>query len=192
MRKYIALPILLLLSACSGIGYTLVPADKPQKMGFYTVTPSSEWNRYARTGGGHERWTIDGFMLQNLRFFNGIEDGKPLLPPAPGRKKEKLPVFRKAMTASEIQEFTVDTFARAGFADVRATGLAPARFAGLPGFRFSMNMATSEGLDFQGLVLGVVKDDRLHLIVYTGASQYYFPAHLEAVEQILASIETSS
>lgn len=190
MRRHIAIPILLLLSACAG--FTLVPADKPQKMGFYTVTPSSEWNRVANLGGNQELWTIDGPLLQSLRFFNGIEDESPLLPPAPGNKKEKFPVFRSTMTASEVQELTVDTMARAGFADVQATDLAPAPFGGLPGFRFSMDMTTGEGLDFQGLATGTVKDDKLYLIVYTGASQHYFPVHLEAVERVLASIETNS
>lgn len=188
MRKYTAISILLLLAACSN--FTLAPADKPQKVAFYTVTPDATWNRASPTAGNQEIWTIDGPLLESLQFFSGIKDGKPLLPPAAGAKK-KHPVFRKAMTASEVQELTVDTMAQTGFADVRSTSLVPASFGELQGFRFAMDMTTGEGLDFQGLALGTVKDDRLYLIVYTGASQHYFAAHEEKVERIFASIRTN-
>ncbi len=40
-----------------------------------------------------------------------------------------------------------------------------------------------------GLVAGAAIEDKLSLILYTGARIHYYPKHRDHVEQLLASIE---
>ena len=53
-----------------------------------------------------------------------------------------------------------------------------------------MSYTSSEGLWFDGLAVGATIDDKLHLIVYTGARQYYFPKYRDEVERMIGMIET--
>ena len=183
-RKIIVLTALLLVAACVP-PIVATPPQEPIQVGFYSVTPQIEWNR--EMVSPRENWTVDGYALQVLRFY-AVPDGATLS----GRMdpEGKAPAFRKAMLANEIQEFFVDTVAAAGWANVKPRGLKPARFGSLPGFRFSFTMVEEDGLEYEGMVIGVVKDDELHLIVYSGARLHYFPKYKKTVEKIFASIRT--
>lgn len=180
---------LLLAAACTPPVVVTVPGE-PIQISNYSVTPQSEWNRPTTTFS--EVWTVDGYALQTLRFFE-VPDGQSLfikrsgfgqpLPP-----DEKTPVFSKTMLPNEIQEFVVATLAADGWAGVKPSGLAPAKFGGTPGFRFSFAMKSSGGLEYDGMVLGAVDGDTLHMIAYIGTRLHYFPAHKREVEKIFASV----
>lgn len=187
MKNLILAATLLLLSGCY---YTMIPADKPVRIAFYQVEPQIAWNKFTITDGTTEQWTVDGHSLQSLNFVSGIADGKPMRKPAYNSPVEDMPLFRSSMTPSEIEEFVVDTFARLGFADVVAAGLSPARFGYLDGFRFSLSMLTPTGLEFDGLAIGAVKDEKLFMIIYTGARRYYFPKYRADVERLFDSIRS--
>ena len=57
-----------------------------------------------------------------------------------------------------------------------------------PGFRFERAFLSEEGLEYEGFVVGVIKDDQLFLICYSGTREYYFPKYKETAEQIIISI----
>ena len=76
----------------------------------------------------------------------------------------------------------------AGAVDVVAQGLRPMDFGGLPGFRFELRLRSPQGLEMAGIAAGVVHEDSLYLILFTGARAWYFPRLEPAVEAILASI----
>ena len=183
-RKILVLAALLLVSACVPPVVVTAPQE-PIQIGFYSVTPQIEWNRNMTSL--RENWTIDGYALQALRFY-AVPDGAMLS----GRvdPEGKAPAFHKAMLPNEIQEFFVETVAGAGWAHVKPSGLKPAKFGSLPGFRFSFTMVEEDGLEYEGMVKGVVKDDELHLILYSGTKLHYFPTHKKTVEKIFASIRT--
>ena len=67
--------------------------------------------------------------------------------------------------------------------------LRPFKFGNHPGFRFELSFLSQEGLEYEGFVVGTIKDDKLYLICYTGTRQYYYPKYKESVEQIIASID---
>lgn len=184
-RKILVLTALLLVTACVGPPIVATAPREPIQVGFYSVTPHMEWNREMMSP--RENWTVDGYALQALRFF-AVPDGAALS----GRKdpEGKAPAFRKAMLPNEIQEFFVESVASSGWANVKPSGLKPAKFGSLPGFRFSFTMVEEDGLDYEGMVIGVVKDDELHLILYSGTRLHYFPKYKPTVEKIFASIRT--
>lgn len=191
IRKLSVLAVLLFATACVMPQPTVLPGERVE-MGFYSVDPQIEWNRAYYTVG--ETWTIDGYGLQSLRFIV-VPDGQSLsqkrsafgkvLPP-----DEKTPVFRKSMTPNEVQEFFVETLAQNGWTKIKPAKLAPAKFGSLPGFRYSFSMLNGNGLEFKGLAYGVMKDDELYLIVYTGTRLHYFPRYEKDVEKLFASIRT--
>lgn len=187
MRKLVLGAVLLLISGCY---YSLVPADKPVTVAFYQVEPQVAWNRFTLSDSTTEQWTVDGPRLQSLNFIKGIAEGSPIRRPTYIGPAADLPVFRANMTPSDIEEFVVDTFSRLGFADVKSADLAPVKFGDLDGFRFSLSMLTHEGLEFDGLAIGTVQEQKLYMILYTGTHRYYFPKYRADVERLFASIRT--
>ncbi len=85
----------------------------------------------------------------------------------------------------------VDSLARLGYAQLQVHNLRPEQFGCLQGFRFELTFLVSDGLEGQGLVVGAVIEKRLHLIMYVGTREHYYPKHIEEVERIIQSIELS-
>ncbi|UCH74170.1 MAG: hypothetical protein JSU82_17990 [Rhodospirillales bacterium] len=147
------------------------------------MTPQIEWNRQITPRS--EVWTIDGYALHSLRFFE-VTHGQGLFgrEVAPGRA----PVFRKTMLPHEVRELVIDTLVLEGWSNVRSQGLRPAGFGDLPGFRFSFEMLSGTGLEYDGVALGAVQDDALHLIVYVGTRLHHYSTYADDVERLFASI----
>ncbi len=183
-RKIAVLAILLLATACVP-SIVATPPQEPIQIGFYSVIPQTEWNRPMMIQ--NEIWTVDGFALQSLRFVE-VAHGETLS----GNEdpEGKAPVFRKTMLYTEIQEFIVETLASGGWANVKPKGLKPSKFGDLPGFRFSFSMLSEDGLEYDGVVLGTVRDDTLHIIAYVGTRLHYYPKYAKDVEQLFKSIRT--
>lgn len=170
------------LWACSAI--TLVDMQTQTIANSYTVNPQRSWSRLRDSNA--ELWTVDGFALQALRFPDPIEDGGRLFT---SNSQQKMPAFRKAMMASEVQEFVVDSLVRAGAQDAKASGLRPVRFGSLDGFRFDLAMLSANGLEMSGVVNGAVGDGKLYLIIYTGTRSHYFARYQPQVERLFESIQ---
>jgi len=194
-RGIILLAVVFLLSACTH--YTLVEPVKRDMGGGYSVEPQITSNRSVQ--GKIEIWTIDGPALAAVHFFNSISDGQNLFPfYGKSTRKAKLPKFNKNMTANEVQEFIVDSmmapYPRSLVGPnmigtgVQTSHLRPFKFGSHPGFRFELSFLSEEGLEYEGFVVGVIKDDKLFLICYSGTREYYYPKYRETAEQIIASI----
>ena len=185
MKRVVALSLLALtlsLGACSN--YTLQEPTRVEVAGFYTVDPQIPWSR--RKAGFIELWTIDGPILESVRFFDPRKDGDTLFVGAPG---QKLPAFEKTMTAFDVQELVVDSLAAIGAVGVEAANLRPWAFGSLDGFRFDLDFVDDAGLEHDGIVVGAVASDQLYLIMYTGTRKYYFPKYRGYFESIVASVE---
>ena len=193
-RKNILPAIIFLLNAC--VSYELVEPVKRDIGSLYSVEPQIAWSRAAH--GKIEIWTVDGPALEAIHFFNGIGDGETLFT-AYGQQKEKLPLFKKDMTANEVMEFIVDSIMAQGPPSLverhlKGTGaqtmhLRPFKFGDHPGYRFELSFLSQEGLEYEGFVVGTIKDDKLYLICYTGTRLYYYPKYKEYVEKLIASID---
>ncbi len=205
-------PMILLLVVFLFIGgcahYTAIPAERRAIGDLYSVKSNLVWSQADE--GGIQVWTIDGPLLQALRFVT-LKDGETLF--LSTDKEAKLPRFRAHMTPSEVVEFFVaslksvsggvDTHQltkgmvqpagiragsiNAGSIDVK--NLRPSDFGRLPGFRFDFSFLSKEGLERQGLALGSIHEGKLLLMVYTGTREYYFEKHKQDVEAIFSSVE---
>lgn len=205
--KFMILLLVLVVSGCAY--YTLVnPARQPIGE-LYSVKTEIPWSK--SVDRHIEVWTVDGPLLEALRFVNGIGDGESLLKAE--KKETKVPRFRAHMTPSDVLEFFVASIkaisggveaeaiamgvvtpaairtASLNAGTVEATDLRPAKFGSLSGFRFDFRFLSSEGLEREGMVLGTIHKEKLYLIVYTGARQYYYSTYKEEVERIFHSIE---
>ena len=205
-------PIILLLIVLLFIGgctyYTAVPAERRDIGALYSVKSNVTWSQADE--GGIQVWTIDGPLLEALRFVT-LNDGDTLF--RSSNRDAKLPRFRSHMTPNEVVEFFVaslksfsggvDTYLLAkGMVDVKSIragsinassldiqNLRPADFGSLPGFRFDFSFLSKEGLERQGVALGSIQNNKLLLMVYTGTREYYFGKHEQEVETIFSSVE---
>ena len=75
-----------------------------------------------------------------------------------------------------------------GAAMVKSKNLRPAAFGKLPGFRFDLSFLSPEGLERDGIVVGTIHEDKLYLILYLGAREYYYPKYRDQVEELIASV----
>jgi len=207
MRPMILLLIVLLfIGGCAH--YTAVPVERRAVGNLYSVKSDVAWSQADE--GGTQVWTIDGPLLEALRFVT-LNDGDTLFPSTD--KDAKLPRFRAHMTPNEVVEFFVanlksvsggvDTHQlakglvqpagiRAGSinaASIDVKNLRPADFGRVPGFRFDFSFMSKEGLERQGLAVGSIHEGKLLLMVYTGTREYYFEKHKQDVETIFSSVE---
>jgi hypothetical protein len=166
--------------------YAPVPPEPQSIGGRYSVHPQVPWSR--REGGVLERWTRHGEQLEIIWFTRGLAEGSPLF--GAGRREDApLPAFRADMAPSEIQEFVLDSLARAGAARVAAQQLRPVRFGDREGLRFELSYLASSGLEMRGLVAACVLERRLYLIAFAAARGHYHAQAAPQVERILESIQ---
>ena len=207
MRPMILLLIVLLfIGGCTH--FTAVPAERRPIGTLYSVQSNVAWSQADE--GGMQVWTIDGPLLEALRFVT-LNDGDTLF--LSSDKEAKLPRFRGHMTPNEVVEFFVaslksvsggvDTHLLAkglvNAANIRAgsinaatidvKNLRPADFGRLPGFRFDFSFLSKEGLERQGIAFGSIHEGKLLLMVYSGTREYYFDKHKQEVETIFSSVE---
>ncbi len=181
VRLAVLVAAAVLIAACAQ--YSLVKPQTVSIGGAYTVEPQISWNK--ATKGKAEIWTVDGPLLQELRFIKGLEDGDKLFRL---EGKKKMPTFDSDMTPLEIKELFEGSLARAEVGQVQTMNLRPVKFGTAGGFRFEFTYVTKDGLEIEGFVVGTVKDKKLYLIMYTGTRLYYYRKHKDDAERLVKSI----
>jgi hypothetical protein len=180
----LALFATLALGACTQ--FALVEPQKPVTLGSaYTIEPHVAWSRTST--GPRELWTIDGPLLDSVRFFNGLVDGDSLFEPTVART-DQLPLYRKSMTPLEIRDFVFASLNRAGYEKLATDDLRVADFGGDQGFRFEHRFATEDGLRKKGFFIGAINNGRLYLIEFAAPEIYYYEKHRATVERMIGSI----
>ena len=190
-----ALLVVSLLVICGCSLYAVVEPTRTRIGESYSVEPQMRWTSL-REGGRSELWTVDGPALEAIRFMKDVGDGETLLGRAvvtggPGGRKtpeDKQPRFRATMTPSEIMELVVDTWSLFGASKIEATGLRPAKFGAVDGFRFELAFVWTDGVEARATAAGAVVKKRLQLIMYSGTRLHYFDKHQPTVERLLESI----
>jgi hypothetical protein len=187
----LALPPVIALAGCGGMpGQPTLIGTTRQTVNGISVEPQIAWTRLpAMVVGGREPgeiWTVDGPLLDQLRFYGGVQPGAGLGVQAQGAS---LPVFRAGMSTSELAELVTDTVAARGNSGVEMVALAPARFAELDGFLLDYRFRNPRGLELRGRARGAVRGDRLYLIVFEAAADHYFPRHAPAVDRLMQSAQ---
>jgi hypothetical protein len=170
------------LSGCAA-SWKHVMAGPAKLPGGLTLQPENDWSAWKY--GAVQTWTVHGPSLEAVTIVSGLKDGKSIARPA--SYKDKMPLFRSGMAASEIAELTVETLLRTGYGKVEIVGVQPDTFAGTPGFRFGMTLVDSNGLEKLGFGTGAVVDGKLYMILYCAPNLHYFDKYKPAVEQLIAS-----
>lgn len=189
-RLTILFALLALVGGCAQ--WTLVEPERVAVGDLYTVQPESRWNRLLI--GHTEVWTLDGGLLQEVRFLKGLEEGDKFVPSnfAQSKKFEKLPTYREGMTPIEIAEFVVASLSQTGMAKVETTNLSPAKIGGRDGFRFDLTYSLEKGLEKKGFAYGFVQEKKLYLILFTAARLHFFDRDSEKAEKLVRSIQFAS
>lgn len=196
MKRPIVVLILagLLLSGCAQA--TLVSGAAPVRVGgAVAVPPVIGWSRFGQ--GNTEVWTVDGPMLEQMRFMVGLTDGdRAIIPPADadpltalrGVDRDRAPRFREGMILPEVKEFFEGVLAFAEAKRPQVTHVRPMAFAGHQGFAFDFSFTSREGLDFLGFARGTIHEGKLYLVTYQGTRLYYFDKHRQDAERVMDGV----
>ncbi len=154
-----------------------------------SVVAEAGWNRWSKHPiKAEELWSLDGPLLNRIVFLGGVADGRPIAREA-NRKREPLPHFAAAMRATDIAELVERTTRITEAApDFTTEVVAPATFAGRPGFRLRYRYTVGE-LTRRGEARGAVIDGRLYLIAYSAPALHYFDTDLPRATAIMDSAQ---
>jgi hypothetical protein len=181
-----AASLCLLLSACAG--FRAVEARNPVDVGDnVTVDPQVAWANAFGPGISGTVWTIDGLGLNELRFFTGIAPGAPLLS-IPGVDKRDLTAYDATMLPNDVMELVATTLGKMGGQQVATTGLRPASFGSVTGFRFDLALATMDGLQIKGEALFAQRRGKLDVVLFIAPAEYYYDRYAPVVEKVFASV----
>lgn len=182
----------LALSACA-TGYRLVEPGQSvavAKSGL-TVTAPAAWNRAGTlTGPGKraELWTLDGPRLNEITFYGAIPDGKTLFREV-DRRDRPLPRFSATMLPTDVATLFETSYRVASGTPLFELGeLAPATFAGRPGFRFAYSYTLQgEEVRRKGEAAGAIVEGRLYLISYEAPEIFYFERDVDDYRRVVES-----
>jgi hypothetical protein len=180
----------LALAGCTTISHVR-PGERVAIEGALSVQPTKDWSQvstFSLYGAKVTVWTMDGPELDKLCFVAGLDNNASIHADRPGKTPE--PKFRANMTPSEVMELFDAAYSRPTTTPVifHTSGLRPAKFAGLDGFRFDFSFVDqADELERKGIATGAVHDGKLYLVFYHGARIHYFGKNLAEVERIIAS-----
>ncbi len=183
LSRVLLLCLMLALSAC---GSRLVKPGVAHGGKSFEVDTPSAWTRLATLGG--ELWTIDGELLNQLNFIDGVAADRHVL--TNRRRTKSAPdgaYFKPGLDALQLQQLFVDAFGGQGMVNATASGLRPARMGDVDGFRFELSFASPEGLIYRGKVLVAEREQRLYALIFLAPAEYYFDKDAALVDRILDS-----
>jgi hypothetical protein len=178
----------ILLSSCAR--YTLVKGGEEIKIGSEMASiPLKDWNK--ASGSGVDVWTLDGPILQQIIFVKGVQDGDYLIPirgrPAFG-VDDDAPLFEKGMNFIEVVELFESTLSQMKAQKLDIKDVRPYKTENTEGFRFEFDFITKEGLQKKGSAYGILKDERLFMVIYVGAKLYYFDKGKGDFEEVVRTL----
>lgn len=194
--RIVALVAVLALAGCA-TSFTAVPAADTT-VGPITVTPAAGWNKVPPSFAPFARadaqvWTKDGVLLDRFMVIPSIRAGETLFrAPSNARQRAKaaLPEFRPDMLPNELVQFTESSVVKLlgeGSVTVTSSNLRPVTLGAERGIRFDLAVTPADGPAYLGTAAGVVRKDKLSMILFLAADPYYFDKHKPAVEALIAS-----
>ena len=170
----VACAVALLLGACATSGTSrLVPVGEVRS-GKLVLNSEMEWTR--ATSSRSQLWTIDGELLNLLYLIHTVKEGDYIfLGQRESKRRPDAPYYHKGMREDELRDLVADGLLNAGFVGVSPKNLQPATFGTHAGLRFDLDLQTSEGLQYQGLVAMFEHDKGLALAIFIAPREYYFP-----------------
>lgn len=153
-----------------------------------TVSPSIDWNRISqRPGESAERWTLDGELLNDVLFFGGVQDGRPLLREV-DKRDNPLPKFSADMLLIDLPSLVGSTFRVAkGHQTFEVNEVRPVKFLGEDGVRFEFSTVGSDDIRRRGRAVATIRSGRLYMMTFEAPEVYFFGLHEEKFEQLISS-----
>lgn len=191
MRRHLPAMIAISLAwASAAQANSLIAANRPARVAgsALSVTPTQEWNKLSwRPGRSTEVWTIDGDALNNLTYYGGIQNDRPILREI-DRRNQPLPRFAANMLLLDIPTLLENSY-RAGRA-VRVFTISqvePASFGGQSGVRFAYEFVGADEVRRRGEAQAAVVDGRLYLVTFEAPALHYFDVSIGAARQVMSS-----
>jgi hypothetical protein len=173
------------LSSCSV--YQLVKPGNVKIGDAFSVHTDVAWSKVE--SGKTESWTIDGLGLQALQFTKGLEHGETLYNQQHVNAKSSLPKFTKDMSPLEMKDFIVASSVAIGALKIREENFEPIKIGTQRAYRADFRYTMEDGLERLGFAIGFVKDEKLYLIMYTGAALHYYPLRKDDVDRLLETVK---
>ncbi len=180
-----ALCILVALAACETISAV---GPGPVEIGkVYAVNTGKVWSKFPGESRTHRvaSMTIDGQRLNSLDFFDGLKPGQSIVYTAD--RDKLIPKYQADMSANELADFILDSYAVQGLANPKTTSLQPEPFDQMKGYRLEFTGAYRSGLVLRGVAKYAVREDRLYMIIFYAPEEYYYGLHENEVNALLAS-----
>lgn len=185
---WLALALLLLLSACAstGPGGRLQPAGTTEVFDM-TLTSDLEWARIK--SHRNEMWTIDGLLLNRLMIYSRVAPGEHVFQRAKERRsRPDGPWFRAGMRLDELQQLVVDGLVDQNWVGVAASHARPHDFGGVEGLRFDLRMTHPDGLVYEGTAAVVEREGKLTVLVWLAPKEHYYGRDIVAVNAMLDGV----
>ena len=177
--------LLVLLSACA-IGGRLVTAQQGVRVFDLTFDTGLDWTRERLSR--IELWTIDGLPLNEFVVVSKVKPGEHVFLSAKERKsRPDGPWFREGMRPDEIRDVLLDALRQDGWSNVSASNLRPAKFGGVDGIRFDMQLTHANGLLYRGTYAAAIHQGKLTHWFWMAPVEHYYGRDVAAVNSMFDS-----
>jgi len=153
-----------------------------------TITSDREWNKMgARPGRNSETWTIDGDGLNDVTFYGGIENDRPLFREV-DRRSKPLPRFSSTMLLTDLPELFENSYSIALHTQLmKIDSVEPMTFLGQKGIRFSFTFTRmNEEVRRKGEASAAIIGGKLFMITFEAPDVFYYERDLPAYRAIIA------
>lgn len=140
------------------------------------VTPAGEWNKMgARPGRNSETWTLDGDGLNDLTFYGGIQDDRPLFREV-AKRTTPLPRFSATMLLTDIPALVEASYRVAlGTALMTIDGAEPTMMSGNKAILFRYRFTRQgEEVARKGEAVAAIVSGKLYMISFEAPAIHYF------------------
>jgi hypothetical protein len=183
MKKLLALFMLVVLVGCAAPPVKVEPGEAV--VGKMALSIDSAWNHLPAIDRPWTLWTLDGVVIDELRFWPGLKDGEAL---TPATHRDQRPLnFKRTMQAHELVALFASLHARER-CTFTLEALEPAEFVGVKGLRFRYSLERyHDHVKLSGVGWAAVRDGELYAMTFTAPRLGFFARHEKRVEQIAKS-----
>lgn len=191
MKRFVIAAMMLAAATPAAASYKLMPTGKAAQVGksTLTVTPPRDWNRLrSRVGRNAESWTLDGLPLNDVTFYGGVENGRTLFREVDKRDRP-LPRFNTTMLMPDVAALLEGSYRVAnGTPLFTIDDMAPATFAGQPGFRFGYSFTVqADEVRRKGEAVGAIVGGKLYMATFEAPVIHYFERDVSAFRDLVAT-----
>ena len=183
MRQVVLCVSLSLVATAGCTEYRLVSPARVPMVNAYSLETRIPWSEMSRSRD--TIWTVDGPLLDQVRFTAGLAVGDALFPESGA---PQLPRVFPGMMPTDVVDFFSDSLRGTGVHAATTRHLTPRSFGAAQGFQFEVEFIAQDGLERSGIVAGAMIKGKLYVIMYAAARQHYFARYREEVLQLLDSI----